>query len=100
MKKESKLNVGLTIFGINFALSPIFGNNLNFNAGDSDRGSDYGEDNNLDNEILKISRIPGKFHLNHSWSDAKAAKICTNSGTYSNPKTIEDLVLNSGGAFL
>ncbi len=100
MKKDSEFNLALTIFGINFAISPIFSINIDSNAGDSDIGSDYGEDNNLEKEILKIPRRPRNFHLNHSWSNAKAAKICTNSGTYSNPNTIEDLVLNRGGAFL
>ncbi len=47
MKKTSNLNVALTIFGVNFALSPIFSINIDLN-----------------------------------------------------PKTIEDLVLNCGGAFL
>ena len=100
MKEKSKLNVVLTIFGIDFALSPICGNNINFNAGDSNRGSEYGDYVNLDNEILKVSRVSGKIHLSYSYSVAKAAKICTDSGTYSNPNSIEDLVLNRGGAFL
>lgn len=100
MKKDSKLNVPLTIFRIYFALSPLFSININFTARGSNRGPDYGEDNSLDNEILKISRAPGKIHLNHSWPTVKAAKICTDSVTYSDLNSIEDLVLDRGGAFL
>jgi len=97
MKEKSKLNVVLTIFGINFALSPMCDNIINFNAGGSNRGLEYGDDINLDNEILKISRTSGKIHLTHSWFAAKATRICTDSGAYSDSNVIEDLVINGGG---
>lgn len=100
MKEKSKLNVVLTIFGIDFALSPICGNNINFNAGGSNRGLEYGDNINLDNAILKTSRASGTIHLNHSWFTTKAARICTDSGVYSDPNVIEDLVIDGGGGFL
>ncbi|MFX1493622.1 MAG: hypothetical protein ACFFBZ_05010 [Promethearchaeota archaeon] len=53
----------------------------------------------LDNEILKISTPPGKFHSNYSRPTGKTAKICTDSIICSKPKNIEDLILNPRGVF-
>ena len=97
MKRDSKFNAAI---GINFALSLIFSIIIDFIATSSNRGSCYGEHNNINNEILKIQGASVKFHLIHSWPDVKAAKIYTDSGTSVNSYHIEDLVLNHGGAFL
>ncbi|MHA2009667.1 MAG: right-handed parallel beta-helix repeat-containing protein [Promethearchaeota archaeon] len=81
----------LIALGILFTLSPINTNSLNFNAGNSDKI-------NLDNEIIKLSAVSRKIHIDDNWTDTKAAGICTGEGTYSNPYIIEDLVIDGGGA--
>ncbi|GAG81592.1 unnamed protein product, partial [marine sediment metagenome] len=56
--------------------------------------------NNFSNEVdnnLKISGISNKIHINNNWSEAKAAGICTGSGTYADPYLIEDLVIDAEG---
>ncbi len=84
------------ILGIIFALSLIINNNLNFNAGNSDKSSEYSDDINFDNENLKISALSGKIHIDTNWTAAKNAGICTGNGTYSEPYVIEDLVIDGG----
>jgi parallel beta-helix repeat protein len=61
---------------------------------------DYENDinNDFSNEIdknLKISGISEKIHINNNWSDAKAAGICTGSGTYTDPYVIKDLIIDA-----
>ena len=79
------------ILGIVFILSALINNNLNFNAGNSDKV-------NLDNENLKISIVSGIIQINNNWSDTKTTGICTGSGTYSDPYVIEDLVIDGEGS--
>ena len=101
MKSNSKTKIiKLMILGLIFTLSPIINNYLNFNAGNSEKSSVYGDYINLDKYNLKISEISGKIHIsgNSGWVDFKNAGKCTGQGTYSDPYVIEDLVIDSGGS--
>ncbi|MFX0075842.1 MAG: nitrous oxide reductase family maturation protein NosD [Candidatus Hermodarchaeota archaeon] len=56
------------------------------------------EENNSLGEILKIASPSEPIYINNNWSAAKAAGICTGSGTYNQPYLIEDLVIDGGGS--
>ncbi len=49
---------------------------------------------NTSRDNLKISKISGRIHINSNWTVAKAAGICTGSGTYNDPYIIEDLIID------
>lgn len=74
--------------------------NLNFKIGSSIQSSDYKDDINLDSESLRFSKVSKKIYLNGNsdWSAAKAAGICTGSGTESDPYVIEDLIIDCEGS--
>jgi len=55
-------------------------------------------DFNIENNILKASKISESIHIDNNWSAAVAAGICTGSGTLINPYIIEDLVIDGGGS--
>lgn len=93
MRIQIKIKIYM-ILGIIFALSIIFNNNLNFNAGTSEINSNLIEGLDLDNELLKISALDEKIHIDNNWSDAEIAGICTGSGSYSYPYVIEDYVID------
>lgn len=65
MKKKSKINLILMILGINFALSPIFGNIITLKAGSSNKISKYDESINLNNENVKLSYKSKRISLNN-----------------------------------
>jgi len=100
---KSKILILLTL-GILFALLPIIINiNLNFNAGNSDKISEYSDNISEYDEYLKASKLSAPIHIDDgnpsiNWSVAKDAGICTGDGTYSEPYVIEDLVINGGGS--
>jgi len=94
MKSNTKLNIIILItLGIFFTLSSTVNNSLNFHA-------ENGDAINLDDEILKISKISDKIHIinNSGWVDFRNDGNCTGSGTYSDPYIIEDLVIDGGGS--
>ena len=98
MKTNIKIkSVILICLGITLTLSTLISTNLNINIGNSYVGADYSNDNDLDNEILKVSKISGRIYINNNWSEAKIAGICNGSGTYPDPYIIEDLIIDSGG---
>jgi len=66
MKSNTNIKMIILItFGIFFALSTIFDNNLDFNAIGNDKSLE------LENENLKTSKIFGKIHIDNNWSDAQ-----------------------------
>jgi len=89
---KSKIIILITV-GILFALTPTITDNYSFTPGNSD-------DNSLDNENLKLSKISGKISINGNsgWANAKIAEICTGNGTSSEPYVIEDLEIDGGGS--
>ena len=96
LKPKRKIIILLTL-GIVFGLF-LFTANLNFNLGISNKFSDYTADSNLNKENLKLSTISGKIHIDNNWTAAKAAGICTGSGSYSDPYVIEDLEVDGGSS--
>ena len=42
---------------------------------------------------LRNSGSSARIHINNNWTEAKAAEICTGSGTYSDPYIIEDFII-------
>ena len=60
--------------------------------------TNYDNDNDFSDEIdknLKLSEISDKIHIDNNWTNAKAAGICTGSGTYADPYVIEDLIIDA-----
>ncbi len=97
-----KLNTKIMIFillalGIVFVLSPIISNNLNYDARNNDKSSEYSKDINSVNKILKFSKISGKIHIDGDWSAAKAGGICSGSGTSSDPYILKDFIIDADG---
>ncbi|MEE9376470.1 MAG: right-handed parallel beta-helix repeat-containing protein [Candidatus Lokiarchaeia archaeon] len=91
MKIVKRKTILLITFGILFTLSLLISNNLNYNAGNSDKITD--------NNNLKISKISGKIHIDNNWSYTEGNySWCTGKGTYSEPYVIEDLVIDGGGS--
>lgn len=88
------------VLGLGFVLTPVIIYNLNFKIGSSIQSSDYKDDINLDSESLRFSKGSKKIYLNGNsdWSAAKAAGICTGSGTESDPYVIEDLIIDCEGS--
>ena len=98
MKSNRKTEtIILIILGIFFTFSPIITNNLSFISSNGSTSSEYSDDSNFDIENLKVSEMSEKIHIDNNWTAAKAAGICIGNGTYSNPYTIEDKVINDGG---
>jgi len=98
MKSNRKTKIIiLIIFGIFFAFSPIITSIHSFISGNGNTYSENSEDSNFDLENLKVSKMSEKIHINNNWTVAKAAGICIGNGTYSNPYTIENKVINDGG---
>ncbi|MHA2130475.1 MAG: NosD domain-containing protein, partial [Promethearchaeota archaeon] len=52
--------------------------------------------NITDYDVVNISAISGKIHIDNNWTDAKTAGICTGEGTESDPYVIEDYEINGG----
>jgi parallel beta-helix repeat protein len=96
MKSNTKIIILITI-GLLFALFPLITISHSFIRGNSYISSDYSDDSNFDKEYLKISEVSGKIHIDNNWTAAKAAGICTGSGTYLDPYVIKNLVINGGG---
>jgi len=95
MKSNGKLKIIILIsLGLNFALSTIITNNLNFYGRVGGNYSEFRNDITLDKENLKISKISGPIHIDNNWSAAFAAGICTGSGNWSDPYVIEDLTID------
>ncbi|NVM19902.1 MAG: right-handed parallel beta-helix repeat-containing protein [Candidatus Lokiarchaeota archaeon] len=94
--RKSKIII-LIILGILFALFPIVSTKLSFTTENSNKSPEFSDDTNSDDKNLKISIVSGKIHIDNNWTAAKAAGICIGNGTYSNPYTIEDKVINGGG---
>ncbi|UCC20204.1 MAG: right-handed parallel beta-helix repeat-containing protein [Promethearchaeota archaeon] len=98
MKSNRKAKIIILIFlGILFSFSPIIPTYFNF------KSSEFSDDNSLDNEDLKSSKVSGKIHIDDTnpsmnWSVARDMGICTGNGTYSDPYVIEDLIINGGGS--
>ncbi|MFX1587636.1 MAG: hypothetical protein ACFFC1_05750 [Promethearchaeota archaeon] len=100
MKKKSNINIALMILGIDFTLSLLFGNNPPLNAGGSSNSSEHGDDINLDNDNVKLSKLSGKIHIDNNISAVKVKGAYKGSDTYADLYIIEDLVIDGGGAFL
>ena len=94
--RKSKIII-LIILGILFALFPIFSAKLSFITDNNNISPEFSDETNPDDKNLKISIVSGKIHIDNNWTAAKTAGICTGNGTYSNPYTIEDEVINDGG---
>jgi len=98
LKSNPKIEVIISItIGILLVLSPLINNVLSFYTGKSDKNTEYWDNINLDNKNLKLSKVPGRIHIDNNWSDAKTTGICTGSGTYSDPYVIVDLEIDGGG---
>lgn len=52
----------------------------------------------INNCNLKLLANSGPIHIDNNWAAAKAAGICTGTGTSSNPYIIEDLVIDGAGS--
>ncbi len=52
----------------------------------------------LENDILKLSGIIKKIHIDDNWSDAKIAGLCKGSGTFNDPYVIEDFKIDGENA--
>ncbi len=82
----------LAILGSFILSTGIFYNSLVFHA----------SDNNLYAVVhdipLETSKISGTIHINNNWTDAKNAGICNGSGTWSDPYTIKDLIIDGGNS--
>ncbi len=98
MKRITKIKVNLLILGTFLAISLIINTNLNFNARNINKSSEYSDDIIFYNDNLKLSKVSGKIHIDNNWTEAKDAGICTGNGTCSNPYVIKDLVINGGGS--
>lgn len=83
------------IISIILAYSSVFMINIKFIEENNNNGSDYNNNLILDNKRLKVSAISGNIHINNNWTDAKGVGICTGNGTYSNPYSIKDLVIDT-----
>ena len=92
LDSRMKIFIPLTL-GVIFVISSIIVVNNNLNIKTESSAS-----SNIDNENLKISKSFGKIHIDSNWSDAKAAGICTGSGTESDPYVIENLEIDGGGS--
>ncbi len=77
-----KIFLLISIIGFIFALNPI---------------SDTSNNNELNNANLRVSTFSGKIFIDNNWTEAKAAGICTGTGTKSDPYVIKDLKMNGGG---
>jgi len=92
MKSTPKIKPLFVIaLGIVITFSALIIIDLDSTSGNSDKI--YGEDGNLE-----ISAVSGKIHIDNNWTAAKAAGICTGSGTESDPYVIKDLVIDGGGS--
>ena len=94
MTSDRKTKIIIIVFGILFAFIPIFINNPRFITRDRDIPSNYNDE--FDQDILKISAVSGKIHIdgNSGWAAFKAAGNCTGSGNYTHPYVIENLVID------
>ncbi|MFX1558633.1 MAG: hypothetical protein ACFFC9_15380, partial [Promethearchaeota archaeon] len=98
MKLKIKLEVFM-ILGILFTLSIIINNNINFKARISEVNSEFSEEFDKTDGLLKISALNEKIHINNNWSITESTYTwCTGSGTYSEPYIIKDLIIDGGGS--
>ncbi|MFW9938446.1 MAG: right-handed parallel beta-helix repeat-containing protein [Candidatus Thorarchaeota archaeon] len=98
MKLKIKLEVFM-ILGILFALSIIINNNINFKARISEVNSEFSEELDKTDGLLKISALNEKIHINNNWSITESTYTwCTGSGTYPDPYIIKDLIIDGGGS--
>ena len=100
---SNALKIVLMSLGIIFALSTIINTNLDLNAGNIEKNSEYSGRFNLDEKCLKISKVWGPINIDDTdpssnWGGALAANICNGSGTYSDPYIIKDLVIDAAGS--
>ena len=99
MKSKLKKRASIIIvLGIFFAISSIYYSNPYLKATSKDKSTDYSGDITLDRENLKISILSGKIHIDNNWTAAKAAGICTGSGSYSDPYVIQNLEIDGEGS--
>lgn len=87
----------LMTIGCLFVLSTMIKYNLVFNSVKSNRYLGYSNNIKFDKNVLKISTISGKIHINNNWSAAKSAGICMGSGSYSDPYVIENIIIDGKG---
>jgi parallel beta-helix repeat protein len=98
MKSKLKKSASIIIvLGIFFAISSIYYSNPYLKATYRDKSADYSGDITLDRENLKISAVSEKIHIDNNWTAAKAAGICTGSGSYSDPYVIQNLEIDGEG---
>ncbi|MFW9999647.1 MAG: NosD domain-containing protein [Candidatus Hodarchaeota archaeon] len=64
----------------------------------SDKDSEFSDEISFNNQILKVSLISGKIHIDNNWTAAKSAGICKGEGNYSEPYIIEDLIIDGGAS--
>lgn len=88
----------LILLGVLYICSPFFITDINSIERNNSNNSEYSDGFDMDKDTPKISTISGKIHINNNWSAAKAAGICTGNGTYTEPYTIQDLVIDGGGS--
>ncbi|MHA2267306.1 MAG: NosD domain-containing protein [Promethearchaeota archaeon] len=88
----------LTTLGIIFTLLISMQNHSMSITRIQEENMDSSDNVSLDDTNLKISKVSGRIHIKNNWSAAIAAGIVTGSGTYSNPYTIEDLVIDGASS--
>ncbi|MFX1601425.1 MAG: nitrous oxide reductase family maturation protein NosD, partial [Promethearchaeota archaeon] len=92
--KELNILIFLTLVTL-FILSSMFYYDLSINSVYSTECSEYNDNINLDYDILQLSKVSGRIHINNNWSEAIDAGICTGNGTYSEPYIIRDWVITT-----
>ena len=95
MKKRKKILTVLIIFGMVFAVVSYSPKPNDFPMGEEENKTEEQK-----KEILKLSESHNPFVIDdtgggdYTWAQAKAAGLCTGSGTQSDPYIIEDLVID------
>lgn len=98
MKSEAKSRIViLIILGVSFSFSSFFISLTNLGEKDNYSHPECCDEMNFERENPKISSVSGKIHIDNNWSAAKAAGICTGSGTYSDPYVIKNLEIDGEG---
>ena len=86
LKAKKKIFLVFTMFCV---FSTVIHINLNF-RGIKNNGDIF------ENEMLNLSDISGKIHIDNNWSDARIAGICIGEGNITHPYIIEDLIIDAG----
>lgn len=100
MKSNKKVSIALLSYLIIGSLftSFIF-TDISSNTTTNDKISfldnlDASKTDSKDNNNPKTSKILTPIYINNNWSEAESAGLCTGDGTYPNPYTLKDLVID------